>query len=349
MSQFLTPDVESTFAKLVEAVGISGNTEEVSALVESRMRVPGVEFAEDPAGLGTVHAVCNRSAPFRVLLASHMDAVGLRVTYVDNDGYCFVRSVGGIDPLALKGQRVKILSREGIILGLIQGLPMHHSDEAARSKVPGLDQFYVRTPFTGAGDSGKIRVGDPVVFDQPLVAMGEHVLMGPGLDNRLGVLLMTELMRRLSGEKLSIALHALATNGEEIGCRGVRAVAQQIAPQLAIAIDVTTATDYPGANHRKLGHQKLGKGPVLARGYNTRTSYNDLLIETAESENIPFQLRAEDITPTDGRELDEAGLATVVVRVPATNLHTSNDAVDRRDIEATARLLTAFLRRLPVK
>ena len=346
MAKFFTPEVEAFFGKLVGACGISGNSQEVHQLVSSYVKAPHIQIDSQWDDLGIFHATYQADHPFQVMLGSHLDTVGMRVSFINPQNFLYFIPVGGIDVHSLKGRRVWVHAHGGPYPGIIQALPIHHTEPEARNKAHKLDQMYIRTEFVGQ-KSHPFREGDPVIFDEPIAKMGDGLLMGPGFDNRLGVLLMVEVMRRLSSEKISIGVHALGTSGEEIGCRGVRSTTQKINPKLAIALDVTNATDYPGCNKKKFGDQKLGGGPIIARGYNTRTKYNELLMEVAKENNIPFQIRAEDITPTDGREMDEAGVATLVVRVPSSMLHTANDCVHRDDIEHTAQLLFAFLKRLP--
>jgi endoglucanase len=348
MKPFLNPESEKFLNQLVSACGISGNVQEVSQVVRKRLDVPPIQILDDEKNLGVVQAVIHPEKKFRVMLESHMDVVGLRINYMDDQGFCYLRPVGGIDLLSLKGHKIRIHTKKGVVKALIQGLPIHHSTPEARKKAPKLEELYVRSEFTGKPlEMSPIRVGDAVTFASGLEDLGPDLMIAPGLDNRLGVFLMVELMRRLEPKDLNICLYGIANSGEEIGCRGIRAVTQSLAPDLAIAIDVTNATDYPGVNKKKLGHQVLGGGAVIARGYNTRTPYTDQLMAVAEECAIPFQIRAEDITATDGREIDEAGAPTLVVRVPASMLHTAHDCVDRADIETTAQLLFEFLKRLP--
>lgn len=352
MAKYFTPEVEKFLEQLIAACGISGDTREVADLVRRRLDMPHIKISSDDAGLGHVLAAFDAPAgksgkAFTVLLNAHLDAVGMRVSYIDERGFCFLKAVGGVDLLSLKGHKVKIQTTRGFVQGLIQGLPIHHAEDE-RNKTVVLEQFFVRTEFSGKPSSASpIRVGDPVVFDEAMGRLGDDLLIGPGFDNRLGILMMTELLRVLKPSDLKIGLCALASSGEEIGCRGVRAIAQKLNPDLAIVLDVTNATDYPGANLKKWGQQYTGRGPILARGYNTRTLYNEKLMQLAAELKLPFQLRAEDITPTDGREIDEAGVPTLVVRIPGCMLHTSNDMVNRHDIETTLVLLREFLVRLP--
>jgi len=284
----------------------------------------------------------------KVMVQAHMDAVGMRVSFIDDRGFVFVRSVGGIDLLGIKGQKVRILTRNGEVSGLVQGLPIHHAGENKNkdlSSINSIDKFFIRTAY-GSKDKNPISLGDAVVFDEPLGHLGKDLLVGPGFDNRLGCLMMTEILKIMSQQKFDYSLYGVASSGEEIGCRSIRAFAQKLEPDLAIVLDVTNATDYPGADHKKFGSQKMGEGPILAVGYNTRTKYNEHLMDVARKSKIPFQLRAEDLTPTDGREIDEAGVPTLVIRIPGCMLHTANDSVHVRDIEYTINLVVTFLRQL---
>ena len=346
MKEIFDQEAENFLSKLIEVPGVAGNTQEVVSVLKNHLNYPHIKILPDKEGLGFFQAVIHPDKKYRVLLASHMDTVGMRVSYIDENGFCFFRAVGGIDVQGIKGQCVKIVTRKGLIRGLVECQPIHHMTQEERQKPLAIEQFFIRTENTGKKDSS-IQVGDPISFDQPLKKMGNDYLMGPGFDNRLGTLIMAEILHKIDHQKLNCCLYGVASPGEEIGCRGIRALTQKISPNLAIVIDVTGITDYPMANFIKFGKQELGKGPVIARGYNTRTPYTDRLIETAEELGIPIQFRAEDITATDGRETDEAGVATLVIRVPGTLLHTAHDLVKRDDIHSTGKLIVEFLMRLP--
>lgn len=336
---------EDFLGSLITAVGISGNCQAVYRLLQSALKSKKIEVLPDQKDQGIFQAVLQPGKKMKVMVQAHMDAVGMRVSFIDDRGFVFVRSVGGIDLMGVKGQKVRILTQKGEVNGLVQGLPVHHAGDSKNNGVNSIDKFFIRTAYTSS-QKNPISLGDPVVFDEPLGHLGDDVLIGPGFDNRLGCLMMTEILNIMAGQRFDFSLYGVASSGEEIGCRGIRAYSQKLDPDLAIVLDVTNATDYPGADHKKFGSQKMGEGPILAVGYNTRTKYNEALMEVARKSKIPFQLRAEDLTPTDGREIDEAGVPTLVIRIPGCMLHTANDCVHVRDIEYTMNLVLAFLKQL---
>jgi len=195
-----------------------------------------------------------------------------------------------------------------------------------------------------------IRVGDPVVIAaEPMPAMGER-LVSRAMDNRLGAYVALESLRRCSerdGPGGSFA--AVAAVQEEIGLFGARTAAFEVRPDIAIAVDVTHATDAPGVDEKEIGSHPLGSGPAIGRGSTLSPKVFELLVETAEAEGIDHSISASGrgtSTDADVLQISRSGIPTGLVSIPLRYMHSPVEMVDLRDVEATVELLAAFAARL---
>ncbi len=300
--------------------------------------------------LATFHP---QGAP-RVMLAGHIDEIGVMVTHIDDDGMLSVDGIGGWDPQVLVGQRIRLLSRAGDVLGVVGKKPIHLIRPEEREKASRMTDLWVDVGARDGDDarSRGLRVGDPGVIDARLVELGNGRIASRSVDNRIGAFVVLEALRLLSeGERPHAAVTAVATTQEEIGHHGggARSAAYSLDPQVAIVVDVTFATDAPGVEKKQVGEHKLGSGPVLGRGSATHPLVFERLADTAEREGIPFTIQGNPrftSTDADAIYLSRAGVATATVSVPNRYMHSPNEIVALDDLEATARLIAAFCRGL---
>jgi putative aminopeptidase FrvX len=308
-------------------------------------------FAEVSSdGIGSSIARTGDAAPL-LAVVGHIDEIGLVVTHVDEKGFLWFAPVGGWDPQILVGQRVEVRGRDGLVLGVVGRKPIHLLEADQRKKVVELKGLHIDI---GASDreeaEGLIRVGDPVVIAaEPMPVMGERIV-SRAMDNRLGAYVALESLRR-SDERgeMSGSFAAVAAVQEEIGLFGARTAAFQIRPDVAIAVDVTHATDAPGVDEKELGSSPLGSGPVIGRGSTLSPKVFELLVEAAEAEDIEYSISASGrgtSTDADVLQISRAGIPTGVVSIPLRYMHSPVEMVDLRDVEATVQLLAAFAARL---
>jgi putative aminopeptidase FrvX len=290
----------------------------------------------------------------RVMLAGHVDEIGLMITHVDDDGYLYVDGIGGWDPQVLVGQRIRFLTRKGDVVGVIGKKPIHLIKPEEKEKAVKLIDLWVDV---GAGSRDEaaergIRVGDPGVVDTHLVQLGRNLIASRAVDNRIGAFVVLEVLRALSqGDRPAAQVTAVATTQEEIGYHGggARPSAYRIDPQVAIAVDLTFSTDAPGVEKKQVGEHKLGSGPVLSRGSAIHPLVFERLAETAERENIPYTIQGSPrftSTDADAIYLQRQGVATAVVSVPNRYMHSPNEVVSLEDVDATIQLIAAFCRGL---
>jgi putative aminopeptidase FrvX len=306
----------------------------------------------DVAG-NSIATVGQGGAP-RVMLAGHIDEIGVMVTHVDDDGFLYVDGIGGWDAEVLVGQRLRILTRKGDVPGVVGKKPIHLMKGDEKEKAVKLSDLWVDT---GARDRAQatewgIRVGDPAVVDCTALQLGNGLLASRSVDNRVGAFVVLEAVRRLAaGERAAAQVSAVATTQEEIGYHGggARVSAFRLDPQVALVVDVTFATDVPGADKKLVGEHRVGSGPVLARGSAIHPLVFERLAETAESEGIPYTIQASPrstSTDADAIYLSGHGVATGIISIPNRYMHSPNEIVSLDDLEATVALMVAFCRGL---
>ncbi|HET9985814.1 MAG TPA: M42 family metallopeptidase [Longimicrobiales bacterium] len=313
-------------------------------------------FAErvDADVMGNSWATLVEGGSPRVMLAGHVDEIGVMVTHIDENGFLYIEGIGGWDPQVLVAQRIRLLTRAGHILGVIGKKPIHLIRGEEKEKASKITDLWVDVGAKNRDDAlaRGLRVGDPGVIDAQLVELGNGLIASRSVDNRIGAFVVLEALRLLSaGERPRAEVSAVATAQEEIGYHGggARTAAYQLDPQVAIVVDVTFATDAPGVEKKELGEHKLGGGPVLTRGSAAHPVVVEHLVQVAEREGIPYTLAASPrftSTDADAIYLSRAGVATAILSVPNRYMHSPNEIVSLSDLEATARLIAAFVRSL---
>lgn len=303
---------------------------------------------------GNSFATLNSGASPRVMLAGHIDEIGLMVTHIDEDGFLYFNGIGGWDPQVLVGQRVRILGRKGEVMGVIGKKPIHLIKPDEREKASKITDLWIDVGTRGreAVLERGLRVGDPAVIDARLVELDGDLIASRSIDNRIGAFVVLEALRLMSqGERPQAEVTAVATAQEEIGYSGggARTSAYRLDPQVALVVDVTFATDSPGIDKKEVGEHKLGSGPVLTRGSAAHPLVFEKLVEVAERDGIPYTISASPrftSTDADAIYLSRAGVATGLISVPNRYMHSPNEIVSLADLEAAAKLIAAFVREL---
>jgi endoglucanase len=298
-----------------------------------------------------------RPATPTIMFAGHIDEIGLMVVHVDDDGFLTFDAIGGWDSQVFVGQRVTILGRKGPVPGVIGKKAIHLMDKEDRDKVSKADDLWIDIGARKRAEAEKlVRVGDAGVLTSRVEELPNGRIVSRALDNRVGAYVVLEALRLLAQGKSRAARHsppvtvtAVATTQEEIGYTGggARTSATELGATVAIAVDVTHATDYPGVEKRKHGDFRLGGGPVLSRGSAVNPVVFEMLVAAAEREKIPYAVEAAPrSTNTDADNIFTAhrGVATGLVSVPLRYMHSPNEMVALEDLDRAARLLAAFAR-----
>lgn len=338
-----------TFLKqLVETASPSGYEHDVQKLVRDRI-APWCDNVRTDV-LGNVFGVRNPDGRPRVMLAGHCDQIGFIVNYITDDGFLHVDPIGGVDPVVATSQRVSIMTRRGMVPGVIGRKAIHLMDEDDRKKVPKMHDLYVDIGVSSKEESLQlVAYGDAGVFLQPYLELANERAVSMAFDNKMGTWIVTEVLRLLYGQRSDACVIGVSTVQEEIGLRGATTSAFSSEADVGIALDVAHGTDTPGIEKKKDGDFRVGGGPIIARGANINPRVFELLLATAEAEKIAFQVAsAARGTGTDANvmQLSRGGMATGLLSVPLRYMHTPNELLSLEDLENTARLLAAFCARI---
>ncbi|MCZ0961049.1 M42 family metallopeptidase [Paracoccus benzoatiresistens] len=302
--------------------------------------------------MGNVSAAINPDAAIRFMYAGHMDEIGFIVHHIDENGFLFFSTIGGTDVATEIGQRVLVHGHESVpgVIGRKAIQAFHSSDF---SQTPSLKDLWIDIGAASREEAEKVvEVGSPVTIDAGFSLLGDRLAVGRAFDNKVGLMIGAELVRRLSQDgdlHPDVGFYLLGTVQEEIGSRGARTAGFNLAPRTALAIDMGVAMDYPRARPEDQGKLDLGKGPGISQGANTNPVMYDLLISTAKENGIPYQRQATGgKSPTDARVVQElhGGVATAVISVPLRYMHTPSEVVCLDDIQATIDLVHGYCRRL---
>jgi putative aminopeptidase FrvX len=291
------------------------------------------------------------SSPKRLLVMGHIDEIGLIVTHIDDEGYLWFQPVGGWDAQILVGQRVALATRGGTVKGVVGKKPIHLLRDEDRKKVAEIRELHIDIGASGGEQAREhVRVGDVAVIDAAPVELLGGRLVSRALDNRIGsfiALQAARLVAEAGGAEWELA--AVAVAQEEITFGGSRTSTFSLAPDAAIVIDVTHATDAPGVEVKELGKHELGSGPVITRGSTIHPRLSELLYDTATDEQIPFTVEASARstgTDADAVHLTRAGVPTALVSIPLRYMHSPVELVQLDDVHAAARLIAAAALRL---
>ncbi len=350
LSSNLKEEIYSLLKKLCEAIGPSGYEDEVRGLVVDEFKKTADEAWIDT--LGNVIAVkrgFDRSR--KVMIAAHMDEIGLFISHIDDNGFLRVVPIGGLPARALIMQRVRIRTRDGkVIRGVIGMKPPHILKKEEMEKIPEIKDLYVDIGVSSKEEVKKlgIRVGDIIVFDRDLVKLGSDRVTGKALDDRSGLTVLIKAFELI--ENPAVDVYAVATVQEEVGLKGARTAAFSITPDAAIALDVTVSSDVPDTP-RHLWFTQLGKGPAIkivdgraATGLISNRRLVDKLIEIAEAEKIPYQVEVAAGGTTDASiiALNKDGVPASTISIPARYIHSPVEIIDLNDMVNAVKLTKAF-------
>ncbi|MFB6224514.1 MAG: M20/M25/M40 family metallo-hydrolase [Haloarcula sp.] len=280
-----------------------------------------------------------------VALAGHGDEIGFIVRDLTDDGFVRIGRIGGSDKTVSRGQHVTIHTSDGPISGVVGQTAIHLRDTDDDS-VPEIAEQHVDV---GAEDSDELESlvdrGDPVTFVQTLSELENGRLAARGMDNRIGIWAAAEGLRRAAERGTDATVYAVSTVQEEVGVQGAKMVGFDLAPDVAIATDVTHATDSPDAPDRAATGVDLGEGPVVARGSANHPVVVDALREVGEMDDIDIQLQATGTrtgTDADAFYTSRGGIPSVNVGLPNRYMHTPVEVIDPTDLDAVADLLAGF-------
>lgn len=330
--------------RLLTTPGISGYEQSVQQVVRDYVADAADEVRTDLHG--NVIATGNPGSELRLMFDGHCDQLGMVVSHIDEQGFLYFQAVGGWDSQQLVGQRVTVWTESDEVHGVISRKAVHLLTDDEKKKVTETKEMWIDIGASDEEDARSvITIGDPVTVRLGLQEMRNGIANAPAMDNRTGVWVVFEAFRRAVEKGVECTLVAASTVQEEIGLRGARTAAYGVDPHVAVAVDVTHATDCPTVDKRERGSIALGKGPVILRGPNINPKVNARLNEIAKDREIPFQVAALGrAAPNDSNvlQITRAGVATGLVQIPNRYMHSAVETVSLDDLDDTADLLAEF-------
>ncbi|MBD3178725.1 MAG: M20/M25/M40 family metallo-hydrolase [Candidatus Latescibacteria bacterium] len=341
--------IEKMMKEFTEASGVSGDEGEVFSLMEKHL-AGAVEVSRDKLGSFIGKLSSGPDEP-RIMLAGHMDEVGMMVSHF-SDNYIKFNPVGGWWTPRMIGLPVRIKAAERVIPGVIASKSPFQMEADQRKKIPKKKELFIDIGLNSDEkvEEQGIRPGDPVVPDVPFTPLiNGNTYMAKAWDNRIGCMAVVEVLRRLSKKSPPCAVYGVGTVQEEVGLRGAETSVHYVNPDVCLAVDVGIAQDIPGAPRG--GMDKLGKGvsiSVYDASLIPNRALRDLVVSVAEKEKIEHYFSATPYGGTDGGKfhLSRAGVPTIVMSVPTRYIHSGGGILDRRDFESTVELLAKLIMKL---
>lgn len=326
-----------------------GYETEVRAVLRQYMSPLG-DLSQDKLG----SLICHQSGDGpRVMLAGHMDEIGLIITHIDDSGFLKFLQLGGWWDQTLLSQRVIVKTHKGDVVGVVGAKPPHLLSAEERSKMVEKKDMYIDIGSTSKAETeaAGVRVGDPVVPDSEFVVMaGGKTYLAKAFDNRVGCAVVIDVLRHYRNAAHPNDLYGVQTVMEEVGVRGATTSARAVDPDVAIVLESDIAGDVPGIKNEQ-SSVRLGGGPGLSV-FDARmipnTKLRNLVIDTAAEQGIPLQFSNMPGGATDGAaiHMNNVGVPTVVIGVPSRHIHSHGSIIHRDDYDNAVKLVTALVARL---
>ncbi len=344
---------EELFRELTEAHGVSGHEEEVSRIMAAYLSKVA-QISHD--NLGSLIAEQRGSAEHpRVMLAGHMDEVGFMVKEITKEGFVRFLPLGGWWGHVLLAQRVSIKTSQGEVVGVVGSKPPHELEVEERKKVLQIKDMYIDVGASSDFDVKKrlkIRPGDPITPLTSFTVMNNRkAYMAKAWDDRIGCALVIQVLEKMAEVSHPNTIYGVGTVQEEVGLRGAITSANQVGPDLAFALDVSLARDMPDYEEKP---ERLGAGPsilVYDGSMIPNCRLRDLVVETAEANNIPYHFTSIEGGGTDGGKihLNKYGVPTLTIGIPTRYIHGHVGILHRDDYENAVKLLVEVLKKLDQK
>ena len=298
---------------------------------------------------GNCVAVLNPGGSPRLMLAAHADEIAMAVNYIDDQGFIYVRRMGGVDAAITKAQRIVIHTRGGPVKGVVANVAPHLMKLEGEPKPPKIHELFIDIGVASRKAAEKlVRVGDPITLVDEFDVLRGELCVARAFDNRVGTFAVAEALRLLkeSRTKFRAEVCAVSNVQEEVGLLGVRQIAYSLKPDLALVVDVTHATDYPTVSKPQHGDVKVGGGPAITHGGCNHPEVVARLEAVAHSLKIPLQhevMSATSGTDTDAIFWTRGGIASALISLPNRYMHSPVEVVSLKDLEQIPRLLAGFV------
>lgn len=332
--------------ELVEAPSPSGYEQPAAKVLRDRMN--GVADSIETNVLGSVHATLKgKGNGVSVMLAGHIDEIGMMVNYITPEGFVTFAAIGGVDAAILPGMRVDVHTSEGVLLGVMGRKPIHLIEADERKNVTVIDKLFIDLGLPVKEVKEKVSIGDCITFRVGLEEYGDGMIVSRALDDKMGAWIAARVLEEVKAAGGAAGdLIVAGTVQEEIGTRGGMTSAYGVDPVVGIALEVGHATDYPDIDKRKHGEAVCGKGPIIARGPNINPVLFDRLVAAAKKAKVPYQIGAEARgTGTDANpiQLSRGGKVAGLVSIPLRYMHTPTEVLSLKDLDAAVKMMTQFI------
>ncbi len=298
---------------------------------------------------GNCVAVRNKGGSPRIMLAAHADEIAMAVNYIDDNGFLYVRRMGGVDAAITKAQRVVIHTRKGPVKGVVGNVAPHLMKLEGDPKPPKIHDLFIDI---GAGKRSAaeklVRIGDAITLVDEFDILRGDLAVARAFDNRIGTFAVAEALRLLAEAKIKLPAEVCAVSNvqEEVGLLGARQIAYSLKPDIALVVDVTHATDYPTVSKMQHGDIKIGSGPAITHGGCNHPEVVARLEAVARAKRIPLQHEA--MSATSGTDTDvifwtRGGIASALISLPNRYMHSPVEVVSLKDLEQIPQLLAAFV------
>lgn len=333
--------------KMVESTGVSGHEGPISKVIKEYFEPLCDEVKQDKLGNLVAYKKGNRRAPnpFKIMIAAHMDEIGLMVKEIDDRGFIRFTSIGGVDQRTILAQEVIIHGKQDVY-GVIGAKPPHLSGQDDRSKAVKMEDMVIDVGLNKDQVEEIIQIGDVITLKREYIDLSSNIGAAKAMDDRAGVAVMYECLKELERLSFSSEIYFVSTVQEEVGTRGAIVSTYSIEPDIGIAVDV-------GFGHTpelsKEDSLDMGKGPGIALGGNIHPALYKKFVEVAREYSIDYQTEvAPGPTGTDAwaMQVSQGGVATAVISIPLRYMHTSVETLDYNDVKKSGRLLAYFIAEL---
>lgn len=342
---------KSLLKLLLDTPSVSGDEENAISVFSNNLKnFCDIRYDD----VGNCYALLNPSPDKKcsILIEAHIDEIGFQVVYIDTNGFVYMRNNGGIDKNILPGSHVVIHTQEGKYLnGIIGQIPIHLKAKQEKESNIKLEDLWIDTGLHADKVKEIVNIGDYVSFKSNYVELGDNRIVSKGLDNKIGVFIIMEVLKELSKENLSknnISICGVASVQEEIGCKGSQVIVSNVYPEEAIIIDLGFATDMPSIEKKQFGDIALGKGVMISCHPDSSKQMKKDFVELAKANDISYQLsphfKASGGTDTPKIQLSERGLKTILLSIPNRYMHTQVEMCDYHDIDAAISLIVAYIK-----
>ena len=326
--------------ELLNSNSVSGSETEIERKIYNHMLPIADTVSVDE--MGTVTAVVNPDAPFRVLMTGHADEIGLMVTAITPDGFLKVTNIGGVYATTYPGHKVRIHTKNGIVYGAVV-----NTRELAKKEDLKASDLTIDIGALDKEDALKaVSLGDTVNFDTDVRELLNGRITARAMDDRVGAYIVMEALTIAKQKGVSIGVYAASTTGEETTGNGAYFTASRVRPNIAIAVDVTYTSDYAGIDAGLTGDISVGKGPVICNNPSIHKKVNQRLLDAAAKLNMSVQIEAANgRTGTDGDIMHRTclGVPFALVSIPLRYMHCPDEVGSLKDIQDCAELLAEFL------